>query len=48
MELHLHFVVMKVDKLSDELKNDATLDTLDYIIFFKGFKSMEIESSLVI
>jgi hypothetical protein len=29
--------------LLDELKNDATLNALDYIVFFKGFKSMEID-----
>jgi hypothetical protein len=27
----------------DELKNDATLNALDYIVFFKRFKSMEID-----
>jgi hypothetical protein len=29
--------------LLDELKNDITPNTLDYIVFFKGFKSMEID-----
>jgi hypothetical protein len=29
--------------LLDELKNDTTLNALDYIVIFKGFKSMEIE-----
>jgi hypothetical protein len=32
----------------DELKYDVALDTLDYIVFFKGFKSMEIGIFLVI
>jgi hypothetical protein len=27
----------------DELKNDAAPDALDCIVFFKGFKSMEID-----
>jgi len=25
-----------------ELRNDATIDLLDYIVFFKGLKNMEI------
>jgi hypothetical protein len=27
----------------DELKNDTTPYAMDYIVFFKGFKSMEID-----
>jgi hypothetical protein len=34
--------------LLDELKNDTTLNALDYIVIFKGFKSMEIEFFLTI
>ncbi len=30
----------RVDKLLNELKNDTTLN---YVIFFKGFKSIEID-----
>jgi hypothetical protein len=30
----------------DELRNGTPLDAFDYIIFFKGFKSMEIDISL--
>jgi hypothetical protein len=33
----------KVHMLLDELKNDVAQNTLDYIIFLKGFKSMEID-----
>jgi hypothetical protein len=29
--------------LLDELKNDTIPNALDYIVFFKGFKSMEID-----
>jgi hypothetical protein len=27
----------------DEFKNDVALNALDYIVFFKGFKNMEID-----
>ncbi len=33
----------RVDKSLDELENDVAPNTLDNIIFFKGFKSMEID-----
>ncbi len=36
----------KVDKLMDELRNGTPLDVFDYIVFFKGLKSMEIDISL--
>jgi len=40
---YLHY---KVDKLVDELRNGTPLNAFDYIIFFKGLKSMEIDISL--
>jgi hypothetical protein len=33
----------RVDELLTELKNDATINPLDYIVFFKSFKNMEID-----
>jgi hypothetical protein len=36
----------RVDKLLDELKNGTLPNVFDYIIFFKGFKNMEINISL--
>jgi CYTH domain-containing protein len=33
----------RVDELLVELRNDATINPLDYIVFFKGFKNMEID-----
>jgi hypothetical protein len=35
-----------VDKLVDELYNGKFLNAFDYIVFFKGLKSMEIHISL--
>ncbi len=40
------YVHCRVDELVDELRNGTPLDAFDYIIFFKGFKSMEIDISL--
>jgi len=39
---YLHY---KVDELVDELRNETPLDAFDYIMFFKGLKSMEIDIS---
>jgi hypothetical protein len=33
----------RVDKLLAKLKNDATINPLDYIVFLKGLKNMEID-----
>ncbi len=33
----------RVDELLAKLRNDATINPLDYIVFFKGFKNMEID-----
>jgi len=41
---HVHNLFFnKVNELLDELKIDTTSNGLEYIVFFKGFKSMEID-----
>jgi hypothetical protein len=44
---HVSYIIScfhcRVDELLTELKNDATINPLDYIVFFKSFKNMEID-----
>ncbi len=42
-----HFNLMsllcKVDDILNELKKGVNMETIDYIVFFKGLKNMEID-----
>jgi len=43
----LSLLFCSVDKLLDELRTDTTSDGLEYIVFFTGLKSMEINIFLL-
>jgi hypothetical protein len=36
-------LLCKVDDILNELKKGVNMETIDYIVFFKGLKNMEID-----